>query len=174
MAPRKLDASASRPAARFVTAHSGARDKDGRLKPFHDAPAAFRPNLTPQQMLECAPRSLTHRVRAHHSSCSCPAGKGCTAGSTSIPLAASRGSCTHDPVTPKGSLGSPSMSFRRSGSKAFLQARYAPGSYALSFQLQRADEQSRRKAEGRKRETKGVGGVKERRESRKPQGVLLG
>jgi len=52
MAPRKLDASASRPAARFVTAHSGARDKDGRLKPFHDAPAAFRPNLTPQQMLE--------------------------------------------------------------------------------------------------------------------------
>ena len=37
--------------ARWVKAHSGKRDAKGRLAPFGDAPAHFRPNLTPREML---------------------------------------------------------------------------------------------------------------------------
>jgi hypothetical protein len=47
-------AKASPPApagVRWVKAHSGQRDPRGRLKPFPSAPAHFRPNLTPRQML---------------------------------------------------------------------------------------------------------------------------
>ena len=36
---------------RWVTPHTGARDTAGRLVAFKDAPAHFRPNLTPHQML---------------------------------------------------------------------------------------------------------------------------
>ena len=39
------------PAARWVSMHSGARDARGCLVAFANAPAHFRPNLTPQQML---------------------------------------------------------------------------------------------------------------------------
>ena len=39
-------------AVRWVAAHSGARDVKGRLVAFPNAPAHFRPNLTPRQMLE--------------------------------------------------------------------------------------------------------------------------
>ena len=39
-------------AVSWVAAHSGARDVKGRLVAFPNAPAHFRPNLTPRQMLE--------------------------------------------------------------------------------------------------------------------------
>ena len=37
--------------ARWVAPHSGAKDEKGRLKPFKDGPAHFRPTLTPREML---------------------------------------------------------------------------------------------------------------------------
>lgn len=36
---------------RWVSPHSGARDQQGRLKTFKDAPSHFKPNLAPAQML---------------------------------------------------------------------------------------------------------------------------
>ena len=38
-------------AARMVACHPGTRDARGRLTPFANAPADFRPNLTPRDML---------------------------------------------------------------------------------------------------------------------------